>query len=643
MRRDIGRAECEVRVVPDVRIPGVGGSVLSADVYLPVVDEPRPALLSLYPYPKASMAEFLAVSLMWFARRGFACVLVDLQGTGSSDGVPRPRWDPAEGDDALAALRWMAEQPWCTGDLGMWGSSYGGALTMRAAARRPPGLKAIIPMMFPLDSRRYGVARTDMELLAQWGGMMLAQQLLPPMVDHTSEDAQRRWRERLDQTDPYFVDLARHGPSDPVWDDRVIDPGLVDVPALFVGGWRDPHSEPVVRSFERATGPRKLLMGPWGHEMPQDSVHDPVDFPAVAVRWWDYWLGGIENGVMDEPAVTICVMSDTSSSQWRSFERWPPAADDLLLGTGGDTALIAAASVEIGREEPVATYLPDATIGALSGHEGHDGESLLGQHDDDVRSVSFTSEPLSGDLVICGRPEITVKLVPHRSTDPTAVRRIVARLAEVGADGHSRLVTSSVSHPPTAASLHVTALKPVARRVRAGQRLRVVICDSDFPRLMPLVDPSPIQIVGVRVSIPVMPAEAGSRTDLPTVSSDTAATGQAAPGRPQTVSGGRWVITHDPVEDSIEVVSGGSTLGVRTKQGHQLHAHAEVRTSVRRSAPETATTAGTHTWTAHMNAGETITITASIRCTQTHLRAYGDININNRNYYTQSWQLPLAP
>ena len=148
-----GTANTEIQIQRDVRIPtGEPGVTLSADVYLPLVDEPSPALLTVSPYRKdASIGIAYDPSLRWFAAHGYAAVLVDLLGTGSSDGRPRPPVDPAEVDDGLAALDWTAAQPWCDGSIGMWGQSYGSMTAMRTATRNPERLRAIVAIMGPID------------------------------------------------------------------------------------------------------------------------------------------------------------------------------------------------------------------------------------------------------------------------------------------------------------------------------------------------------------------------------------------------------------------------------------------------------------------------------------------------------------
>jgi putative CocE/NonD family hydrolase len=628
-----------VEIRRDVRIPTANPqATLSADLYLPAGTDPVPALVTVIPYRKDFLGGIsLHAALRCFAERGYACLLVDSRGTGSSDGLPRPKFDSGEGDDAVAAIEWAAAQPWCTGNVGMWGISIGGFATMRAASRRPPNLKAIIPIMTPLDPGREAVhhdgARVDLNQRALWSGSMLVQQLLPPLLNYTSVQEQRRWYQRLHETEPFIVDLARHGPGDPVWQERVIDATSITVPALCVGGWRDLYAEAMTRAYEQIQGPKKLLIGPWMHTMPQDSRFEPIDFLSIALRWWDHWLRGIDNGVMDEPPVTLYRLG--SSPGWRSFESWPPAKSELVLATGTDTTLTEPAPDETPATGAIADYQPDPTTGALSGLWGipNSGFGLpLDQHDDDMRAMSATGEPLPTDLLICGRPEVSVRLARENSTAAPAVQRLVVRLAEVDPHGRSTFITTGVVCPDELSATHRIVLRSTSYTVPAGHRLRVVLSDSDFPRLTPLAHPSPLRVAHIALSAPTLPDDAGAPVHLPAIDKPAPQPSQA---------GMVWTITRDPIHDGIEVRIGSSTSGVHTSQGHLLETHGEVRAMVRRAVPDATVTTGTHTAMARMSTGETIVVTATVRCTQTALWARGEVTIDDTTTYSRTWEAAL--
>jgi len=128
------------------------GTRLAARLWLPETDEPVPALLEYLPYRKTDgTAERDALRHPYFAGHGYASLRVDMRGSGDSDGILRDEYLPQEQDDALEVLAWIAAQPWCTGDVGMFGKSWGGFNCLQIAARRPPQLKAIGPLHFSED------------------------------------------------------------------------------------------------------------------------------------------------------------------------------------------------------------------------------------------------------------------------------------------------------------------------------------------------------------------------------------------------------------------------------------------------------------------------------------------------------------
>src|SRR5919205_2559826 len=123
------------------------GARLAARIWLPddAMAHPVPALLEYLPYRKGdAFAVRDSRHHPYFAAHGYAAVRVDLRGTGDSDGILRDEYLPQEQDDALEVLRWIAAQPWCSGDVGIIGISWGGFNGLQIAARRPPELKAVI-------------------------------------------------------------------------------------------------------------------------------------------------------------------------------------------------------------------------------------------------------------------------------------------------------------------------------------------------------------------------------------------------------------------------------------------------------------------------------------------------------------------
>ena len=548
-----------VEVRRNVRVPtAADGVTLSADVFLPATDDPVPAVLTVWPYRKdTGIGEPV---LRWFAEQGYATVLVDARGTGSSDGEHRAPFDAGEADDAVDAIAWAAAQPWCDGNVGMWGHSYGAIMSLRAASRRPGALRAIVPFQCVADAGRElwhpDGARGGITLLS-WGSLTLCQHLLPPLTEF-DEDEERRWKQRLEVDTPWIVDLWRNGPDASVWRDRAIDLSAIDVPTLVIGGWRDLMCAGTVRAFEQITAPKRLVMGPWAHEMPLGDA----GFLTLLLRWWQRWLRGIDNGVMDEPAVSLYVQGEQAG--WRSDDSWPPAARPHVIATRFDAGDGSPAAGSVTRDDP--------TVGALSGSWwlGHPGHAL-DQHDDDMRALPLTSEPLDDDVLVAGRPEVTIRPFAAESSEASA-ERVVVRLADVDPDGRSTFVTSgTVVGVPLGEPIRV-ALVPTAYRFRAGHRVRVVVGDADFPRLWPVGRAVPFGVRDVEVVVPRI-EEHPDRTgaEVP----DESVPPPMPPGR-------RWSISRDPLQDDLEIVIGEFVSAPSPLGGHVVDLHQSVRAAVRR-------------------------------------------------------------
>src|SRR4030095_9831789 len=129
------------------------GVRLAASLYLPRSDGPAPCLLEALPYRKDDVtASYTPEYERLRDKFGYAVCRLDLRGTGSSEGIATDEYPVREQDDLVAAIAWLAGQPWCSGNVGMWGTSYSGFNSIQVAMRRPPALKAIVPI-YATDNR----------------------------------------------------------------------------------------------------------------------------------------------------------------------------------------------------------------------------------------------------------------------------------------------------------------------------------------------------------------------------------------------------------------------------------------------------------------------------------------------------------
>jgi hypothetical protein len=228
-------------------------------------------------------------------------------------------------------------------------------------------------------------------------------------------------------------------------------------------------------------------------------------------RWFDHWLLGLDTGVTDEPPVSIWVQG---AENWVYEEDFPPPeAEQRALYLGAEGALSREAPTGSGSD----SFQYDATAGAYADFR-HPDALRTDQRLDELKGLTYTTQPLDEDMEICGVPEA---VLTYSSTMPDTL--LVVKLCDVDPDGKSVLITEGWLETQQANSLatswgHLSEdgssahlnLVPTAYLLRAGQRLRVSVTASCFPRLMPNLGPGEISIERARngascVRIPVRP------------------------------------------------------------------------------------------------------------------------------------------
>ncbi len=611
----------EVTVRRDVRIPTTNPAVtLSGDLFLPVDAGPVPLLLAALPYRRDAAALAGGFAERWFAARGYAYLLIDFRGVGSSDGVQRPAFDETEVEDALAAIDWAVTQPWCDGNVGMWGHSYGALMAMRTAASgRAEALRAIIAWEGPVDPERDfvhpGGVRGALGPFGLWGPGTLFGQLLPPLDDFSDPVEQARWRHRL-SAEPYLLDMFRHGPGDPVWVRRRVDPSAIDVPALCLAGWRDLFVDATIRGWEAMRGPKWLIAGPWMHTSPQDSLFEPIDFFHLALAWWDHWLRGADNGVQDAAPVRVYVQG--TRPRWLALHAWEPDDTDEVVDLAGWH--------RSAPEEPV------AAVGALSGLWAFPGPFglPLDQHDDDTRSLCYTSAPLQEPLLISGRPRVALQR-PWRS--------VSVKLAHVDDTGRSTLICAGLESTVDDTDAVEVALAPTTYEVPAGHRLRVAIAPADFPRVWPAdADGWPTATI---LALPV--PDGGRDTDLPGPDpADMAAAGELlaeltagieSPVRPV------WTIATDLLDETVTVRLGadGFAASRPPHRKHVMRSTQDVAITGSRTDPDSSTIAGTMSATVDTETGEHITVDLEFTVTPSSVSATGRVTLDGETLLDRRW------
>ena len=364
-RMDAGGQTIAVR--KDLRVPMRDGVELAADAYHGIEDKPRPALVALSPYGKELQALALTMppqrrpSPMWdgcieagdiarVVEEDYVHVIGDLRGSGALRAASTSATTtPAAcslGQDAYDFIEWVAEQPWCDGNVGMIGISYFGSMQVLAAAERPPHLKAIFVSGGHYDfyeTTYHGGIMWFMPRAAREGrggdsGWAFTDRVKSRMLEkYSPEEIEKRVAERLQDPDvaawPNLVHVLNYPKNHEAWFDIVMNEldgdwyeernpitlaPNIDIPVyLQIDQGRGWTLDGTIELFNALKGPKKLDIGPYPpmQSRPFIEEHDKM------FRWYDYWIKGIDNGVMDEPAVSVFV---EGSREVVTADAWPP-------------------------------------------------------------------------------------------------------------------------------------------------------------------------------------------------------------------------------------------------------------------------------------------------------------------------------
>jgi len=535
-----------------VYVPVRDGTRLAVNIYRPAVggkavEEPLPVVFAFTPYrARFRNAEGRVIETALEERRGlrelltagYVVAVADIRGKGASFGHRRGFQDRTEAQDGHDLIEWLARRPFASGKVGMMGCSYLGGTTFHTATTAPPSLKAVFVGATELDKfafvRRGGIT-------AQFNTRPdepLSDDLMSLPMDEDADGALLR------------VAVAQHAANTPMaalwygmptrdavsaftgnrfWDEVAVWRYLAairkaGIATYFWSNWQD---EPTAHSILAAANlGGKFLAGPGSHCIPPPGF----DFQGEIVRWFDYHLKGIDNGIMREPRATYHVMGEG----WVRSDTLPGASQRRISWYLGGGRSGTARSVNDGLLLPrrarsradrftVDYDLPSADYFAFWAQPM------------DHKGLSYTTAPLARPLRLVGFP---VARLTVSADKPDA--HVFAYLDQVAPDGKAEVISFgrlALSHRKTAkppfdtlglpwhsglardvAPLPVGRrarldfdLTPVARVILAGSRLRFVVTGAD-PRQRNLAEvrqnPPP------QITVHLGGAE-GSRIDLP--------------------------------------------------------------------------------------------------------------------------------
>lgn len=522
----------------NLQVPMDDGVVISVNVTHPADDgqvpvAPLPSIVTFTPYNKNTnnLVRLGGGVNTYLVSHGYNHVVVDVRGTGRSGGG----WDPfsaREQQDYAQVLDWVVRQPWSNGVIGLWGISATATTELLAASTGHPAIKAVFPIVPHGDIYRdvaFVGGQASVAFLPAWMGAVTLLATVNPSF--------------YDQPDQYLMAVSEHlqgangfllsrtpavltGQPDSAYDNAYWSTKAplevaerVRAPTFIIGGLFDifQRSEPLNYEALKNHTTAKLLIGPWHHlqaalgeGLPRDGV--PV-YDHIALRWFDRYLKGIDNGAERLPNVTQWVWGHehfVTSTDWpppqARAERW------FLQGGGGldEVAPAANAAPSTVIQQPFNGICSESSLQISLGLTGY--APLPCWYEDNLvqgLEATFDTAPMAEDFYINGPIQADIWM---STTAQDA--GLVVRVSDLEPDGTARSLSSGLQtaslravdasrsryldgemiqpwHPFTAESVQAVGsgnlvkvpveIFATSALIRKGHRLRISVGASNFP------------------------------------------------------------------------------------------------------------------------------------------------------------------
>lgn len=526
------REKFEILEFKDEKIPLRDGVELRGDIFRPQSDKKFPAILLQTPYGKTGQGARAKI----FAALGYAVVNTDSRGRFESGGEWDP-FSPQHKTDGYDLVDWIAKQPWCSGSVGAYGLSYMGWTQWWTATQAPPSLKAIVPEVAPPDQLLNGPYQNGILVcwMVDWAGALSGrtphstgpgpyggfavnreQAYQLPYIDfdktrkYLPTSWWRKWVMQNTSEGEYWKGIAYQTPE---------SYAKVTVPSLAITGWFDgnfpgsPANYLAMKKYGATPQARRpqMVIGPWQHIINRSQKAAGVDFgpqsmidwDGYILRWFDFHLKGVENGIMEEPPVHIFVMG---RNQWRSAADWPLPETQFTKfyfhsggkanSTSGDGLLSRAAPGDLPPDQYV--YDPNDPTPSAGFENGHiDGPRDISQSAGRQDVLVYDTPELTEDLELIG--PITAKLYAASSAQDTDW---MVRLSDVQPDGSAMFLGEGVMRarfrdpekggafnpaklskiePGQAYEYTIEFWRPTGNLFARGHRIRIEISSSYFP------------------------------------------------------------------------------------------------------------------------------------------------------------------
>jgi putative CocE/NonD family hydrolase len=511
----------EVDMQLDVKVPMRDGVHLSTDIYSPQSSGSFPTVLIRTPY--SNNTDALIEKGRRLANNGYVCVIQDVRGRWDSEGEYYPF---REGPDGHDTQEWIGQQAWSNGKIGTSGGSYLGTVQWQSA---PLGSQYLTCMAPRVICNNYYTG------LVYPGGVFQLNVLLTWGMRTTGRTAQsidfHNWTEAF-RTLPlmdmdkeagrdlgFWKDWIEHPTYDDYWDEMNGENqwGDISVPAFNMGGWYDLYAPQTFTNFNglRLNGgtseakQSKLIVGPWPHGLSTSTrtgdidfgAHSMVDLETMEMRWFDQWLKGINNGILEEPPLRLFIMG---VNKWRDEHEWPLARTQwqewYLHSSGHANSLIGdgALSTEPPAEESPDHYIydPNNPVQTMGGNNCCSPDIVpWGPYDQrpaEMRGdvLCYTSAPLDADLEVTG----PIKVVLYAATDVSDTDW-TAKLVDVSPTGYAKNLCDGIVRARYRQSFREpTLLEPnqiyeyeievgvTGNVFQKGHCIRLDISSSNFPR-----------------------------------------------------------------------------------------------------------------------------------------------------------------
>ncbi len=591
-------------------IPMKDGVRLAVNLYTPdgaKADDKFPVILEYLPYRKDDWSLARDWNLhSYFVRRGYVTARVDIRGTGASEGNPPDReYSDQEQQDGLEVIDWLSKQAWSNGNVGMMGISWGGFNAIQMALLHPPALKAIIAACATEELFHDDIHYIDGLMHVDEYELGMDLQLgLTRAPDFPTDEKSLAARFAVA---PWFLLYMRQQRDGPFWRRASVAPNRYadyKVPTFLVGGFLDGYRDSIPRFFENVKAPVKAILGPWNHSFPHDADPGPaIEWRDEATRWWDYWLKGKQNGILDEPHFEVYMRHWYAPDpkiaevpgEWRAEKSWPPRdATKETVFLERDHSLGAGPPATRDAAQQDLKYVP--SVGLEAGFWW--GDFTTDQRPIDAYSLVYDSAPLPKDTAILGWPRVILQ-----ASTSAPLADWFARLSDVAPDGTVTMITGAgqsgaqlkgASNPTDLApaqayripiDLHVTSWV-----FPAGHKIRLAISNALWPMIWPTPYPmtTSLYLGGTdtsRLELPIVPSESSSRPRYPAI--------EPAPPMPEHVTSKGdtwppqdWTVTRDLMNGTTRVFWSGNDES-QFPWG-QMKDHEQMSYEVQDSKPETS-------------------------------------------------------